>query len=85
VTGFGWEVARWEGEGKWSFVDASPDAEEATTVVGEFDLGALLARVEHAVRRTGATRVSVDSLNALFVQFRDHTMLRAELHRRRTR
>jgi circadian clock protein KaiC len=85
VTGFGWEVARWEEEGKWSFVDASPDAEEATTVVGEFDLGALLARVEHAVRRTRATRVSVDSLNALFVQFRDHTLLRAELHRMTTR
>ena len=85
VTGFGWEVARWEEEGKWSFVDASPDAEEATTVVGEFDLGALLARVEHAVRRTGAKRVSVVSLNALFVQFRDHTMLRAELHRMTTR
>ena len=85
VTGFGWQVARWEEEGKWSFVDASPDAEEATTVVGEFDLGALLARVEHAVRRTGAKRVSVDSLNALFVQFRDHTMLRGELHRMTTR
>jgi circadian clock protein KaiC len=41
--------------------------------------------VEHAVRRTGATRVSVDSLNALFVQFHDHTMLRAELHRMTTR
>lgn len=85
VGGFGWEVAAWEAEGKWSFVDATPDAEDPTTVVGEFDLGALLARVEHAVRKTGARRVSVDSLNALFVQYRDHAMLRAELHRMTTR
>lgn len=85
VTGFGWDVAEWEAGGKWSFVDATPDAEDPTTVVGEYDLGALLARVEHAVRRTGARRVSVDSLNALFVQYRDHAMLRGELHRLTTR
>lgn len=85
VTGFGWDVAGWEAQGKWSFVDATPDAEDPTTVVGEYDLGALLARVEHAVRRTGAKRVSVDSLNALFVQYRDHAMLRGELHRLTTR
>jgi circadian clock protein KaiC len=65
----------------WSFVDASPDADQPTTVVGEFDLGALLSRVEHAVRKTGAKRVSLDSLNALFVQYRDHALLRSELYR----
>jgi len=85
VGGFGWDVAAWEAAGTWSFVDATPDAEDPTTIVGEFDLGALLARVEHAVRRTGARRVSVDSLNALFVQYRDHAMLRSELHRMTTR
>lgn len=85
VSGFGWNVAAWEAEGTWSFVDASPDAEEPPTVVGSFDLGALLARVEHAVRRIGARRVSVDSLNALFVQYADHAMLRGELHRMTTR
>ncbi|HEX9936553.1 MAG TPA: circadian clock protein KaiC, partial [Longimicrobium sp.] len=63
------------------FVDASPNADQPTTVVGEFDLGALLSRVEHAVRKTGAKRVSIDSLNALFVQFRDHALLRGELYR----
>jgi circadian clock protein KaiC len=78
---FGWDVAAWEAAGTWTFVDASPDAEQPTTVVGEFDLGALLARVEHAIQRSGATRVSVDSLNALFVQYRDHAILRAELYR----
>ncbi len=81
VAAFGWNVAEWEERGVWSFVDASPDADQPTTVVGEFDLGALLSRVEHAIRKTGAKRVAVDSLNALFVQFRDHALLRGELYR----
>lgn len=85
VTGFGWDVAAWEAEGTWSFVDASPNVDDPTTVVGDFDLSGLLARVEHAVRRIGATRVSVDSLNALFVQYDDHAMLRSELYRMTTR
>src|SRR6185295_16871917 len=37
VFGFGWDVAAWEADGTWSFVDASPDAEEPPTVVGDFD------------------------------------------------
>ncbi|HSU14180.1 circadian clock protein KaiC [Longimicrobium sp.] len=81
VGSFGWDVAAWEAAGTWAFVDASPNAEQATTVVGDFDLGALLARLEHAVRKSGAKRVSLDSLNALFVQYRDHAVLRSELYR----
>ncbi|HEX6746385.1 MAG TPA: circadian clock protein KaiC [Longimicrobium sp.] len=85
VASFGWDVAAWEAAGTWVFVDASPDADQPTTVVGDFDLSALLARVEHAIRRSGAARVSIDSLNALFVQYRDHALLRAELYRITTR
>ncbi|HYH80185.1 MAG TPA: circadian clock protein KaiC [Longimicrobium sp.] len=81
VASMGWNVPAWEEQGMWSFVDASPNAEQPTTVVGEFDLGALLSRIEHAVKRTGATRVSIDSLNALFVLFREHALLRGELYR----
>lgn len=81
VASFGWNVQEWEERGMWSFVDASPDAEQPTTVVGDFDLGALLSRIDHAVRKTGAKRVSIDSLNALFVQFKDHALLRGELYR----
>ncbi|HET7234700.1 MAG TPA: circadian clock protein KaiC [Longimicrobium sp.] len=81
VASMGWNVPEWEARGVWSFVDASPDAEQPTTVVGEFDLSALLSRIDHAVRKTGAKRVSIDSLNALFVQFRDHALLRGELYR----
>lgn len=81
MEGFGWDIARWEREGKWVFVDAAPSAEGPAPVVGDFDLGGLLARIAHAVTTVGATRVSLDSLNALFVQFQQHTVLRAELFR----
>jgi circadian clock protein KaiC len=81
VASMGWDVPEWEEKGMWSFVDAAPDPDQPTTVVGEFDLGGLLSRIEHAVRKTKATRVSIDSLNALFVQFKDHALLRGELFR----
>ena len=81
MTGFGWDIESWEHDGRWAFVDASPDPEGPTPIVGAFDLSALLARVEHAVRRVGAKRVSLDSLNALFVQYPEPSILRAELFR----
>jgi circadian clock protein KaiC len=81
MLGFGWDIAQWEKDGKWTFIDAAPDPEEPTSVVGSFDLSALLSRIERAVTRIGAKRVSLDSLNALFVQFPDQPVLRAELFR----
>ena len=81
MLGFGWDIGAWEKAGTWLFVDASPDPEEPTPVVGSFDLSALLSRIEHAVRKIGAKRVSLDSLNALFIQFPDQPILRAELFR----
>ena len=78
---FGWDIAAWEGEGLWRFVDASMDPHESTPIVGAYDFGALIARIEHAVRETGARRVSVDSLNALFVRFPHAEVVRGELFR----
>jgi circadian clock protein KaiC len=81
MLSFGWDIAEWEKRKKWVFIDAAPDPEEPTAVVGGFDLSGLLARIERAVKQSGATRVSLDSLNALFVQFAEHPLLRAELFR----
>ena len=53
MAGFNWDVGRWEREGKWTFVDASPQPEE-TVITGQYDLGALMARIEAAVRRINA-------------------------------
>src|SRR3954466_14253135 len=81
MLGFGWDIEAWEKAGKWTFVDAAPDPEEPVAIIGSFDLSALLARIERAVSQIGAKRVSLDSLNALFVQFPDHPILRSELFR----
>ncbi|MEU8195367.1 circadian clock protein KaiC [Microbispora amethystogenes] len=76
----GFDIARWEADGKWIFVDASADTGEETLAVGKYDLGALMARVERAVRQIGAKRVSLDSLGALFIRFRDRELIRHALH-----
>src|SRR5919197_3109882 len=81
VASMGWDIPAWERDNRWAFVDASPQPTEEATVIGTFDLGALMARIEHAVRRTGATRVSIDSLNAVFTRFEDRRGIRRELHR----
>jgi circadian clock protein KaiC len=78
VVSFGWDIPAWERDGRWTFVDATPEPGRPTTVVGAYDLGALIARIEHAVRKTNATRVALDSLNALFLQHPDRAMLRGE-------
>lgn len=81
MRGFGWDLEQWEREGRFAFVDASPDPHVEIIEAGGFDLGALLARVEHAVRKVGAKRVSVDSLGAIFSQFSDQSVVRRELFR----
>ncbi|MFL5620966.1 MAG: circadian clock protein KaiC [Gemmatimonadaceae bacterium] len=81
MRNFGWDLSAWERDGALAFVDASPDPHVETIEAGAFDLSALLARVEHAVRRVNAKRVSVDSLGAIFSQFSDQSIVRRELFR----
>ncbi len=81
VKSLGWDIEAWEASGKWLFVDASPDPIQDQVEAGRYDLGALLARIEYAVAKIGATRLSMDSLGAIFAQFRDAAIVRAELFR----
>jgi len=81
VASLGWNIDAWEREGKWAFVDASPQPGDKAIVTGEFDLGALLSRIEHAVRKVNAKRVALDSLGAVFTQFADSAIVRGELFR----
>ncbi len=81
MRSFGWDLAQWERDGKFAFVDASPDPNVEIIESGAFDLGALLARVENAVRKVNAKRVSVDSLGAVFSQFTNQAIVRRELFR----
>ena len=81
MLGLGWDIQSWESEGRWAFVDASPRPGQETVVVGDYDLGALLARIEYAVQKVGAKRLSMDSLGAIFTQFDDSATVRGELFR----
>lgn len=81
MLSLGWDIQQWETQGKWSFVDASPQPGEETIESGSYDLGALLARIEYAVRKVDAKRVSMDSLGAIFNQLADGATVRSELFR----
>ncbi len=81
MYGFGWDIEKWEAEGRWAFVDASRQPGEEPLVSGDYDLGALLARIENAVQRVNARRVSMDSLGAIFSQLADSATVRNELFR----
>src|SRR5690606_5666456 len=78
-------VSDWESAGMWAFVDASRALEGTTLQAGSYDLAALLARIEAAVERLGASRVVIDSLDGLFAQFDQDANFRNELHRVVTR
>ncbi len=81
LAGFGWEVEAWEAAKQWRFVDASPDASLLEVSTGPFDLGGLIARVEHAVQVVGAKRVILDSVSAIVGQLGDSSRIRHELFR----
>jgi circadian clock protein KaiC len=81
MASFGWDIAAWEDAGQWAFVDASPDPGQPHVVLGEYDLGALLARIENAVRKVGARRLVLDSLGGIFAQLQDEPTVRHELFR----
>ena len=53
------------------------DIEEA----GDYDLGGLFIRIEHAITSVGAKRVVLDTVEALFSAMPDTNILRAELRR----
>jgi len=78
---FGWDMTKWEKEGKWLFVNASPQPGDVPVTTGQYDLGALIARLEYAINKINAKRVVLDSLGAIFTQFADSVIIRAELFR----
>lgn len=76
-----WDITQWEEEGMWTFVDGSLDNEIRSVVIGEYDFGGLLSRIEHAVKKSQAVRVSIDSLGAIFSRFDNSNTIRSELFR----
>jgi circadian clock protein KaiC len=76
----GFPIEEWEDGRRWAFVDASAGVGEDAPAVGAFDFGGLLARIQHAVHQTGAHRVALDSLGAIFTRFADFSTVRHEVY-----
>lgn len=81
LSSFGWNIAKWEKEKKWIFVDGSFHPKDEPITVGDYDLGGLMARVGHAVEKIGASRVSLDSIGALLLHLGMPAVIRRELYR----
>ncbi|WP_068817520.1 circadian clock protein KaiC [Phormidesmis priestleyi] len=77
---FGWDLQKFIDEGKLFILDASPDP-EGQDVVGNFDLSALIERIQYAIRKYKARRVSIDSVTAVFQQYDAAGVVRREIFR----
>lgn len=77
---FGWDLQKLIEDGKLFILDASPDP-EGQDVVGNFDLSALIERLQYAIRKYKARRVSIDSVTAVFQQYDAASVVRREIFR----
>ncbi|MGB3615557.1 MAG: circadian clock protein KaiC, partial [Elainellaceae cyanobacterium] len=77
---FGWDLQHFVNKGKLFILDASPDP-EGQEVVGNFDLSGIIERIQYAIRKYKARRVSVDSMTALFQQYDATSIVRREVFR----
>jgi len=80
ASSFGWDLQQLINEGKLFILDASPDP-EGQEIVGNFDLSALIERIQYAIRKYKAKRVSVDSMTAIFQQYDAASVVRREIFR----
>ena len=77
---FGWNLQALIDDGKLFILDASPDP-EGQDIAGDFDLSALIERIQYAIRKYKAQRVAVDSVTAIFQQYDAAGVVRREIFR----
>ncbi len=77
---FNWDLPALIEQGKLFILDASPDP-EGHEVVGDFDLSALIERIQYAIIKYKAKRVAIDSITAIFQQYDSLSMVRREIFR----
>jgi len=77
---FGWDLQGLVDRGKLFILDASPDP-EGQEVVGNFDLSALIERIQYAINKYKAKLVSIDSVTAVFQQYDAASVVRREIFR----
>src|SRR5919202_3201668 len=80
ASSFGWNLQKLINDGKLFILDASPDP-EGQEVVGNFDLSALIERIQYGIRKYKAKRVSIDSVTAVFQQYDAASVVRREIFR----
>jgi circadian clock protein KaiC len=81
VKSFGWKIKDYEKKNLWRFVDAAIPFESETKIVGDYDLEALIIRIDAALKVTKAKRIVLDSIGSLFHYFQDPSVIRRELLR----
>ncbi len=77
---FGWNLESLVESGKLFILDASPDP-EGQEIVGNFDLSALIERIQYAIKKYKAKLVSIDSVTAVFQQYDAASVVRREIFR----
>lgn len=81
MRSLGCDIAAMEADAQWMFVDATPSIAQEDVLIGDYDLGGLLARIQAAVSRIGATRVVIDAIGTLVLRLGDPGKIRSELYR----
>jgi len=81
VDSLGWGLGDLIEQNRIAVVDASPAPGEQVVESGDYDLSALLARIENAIRKVDAKRLILDSIGGIFPQLTDSNVVRRELHR----
>jgi circadian clock protein KaiC len=76
----GWDIAAWEAAGDLAIVDASPLIRD-DGALAEYNFDTLAAQIGHAVDKTGAERIVVDSVNTVLA-FEEHSGLARQKLRR---
>ncbi len=76
----GWDLKTMVEEGKLFILDASPDP-DGQEIVGNFDLSALIERIQYAIKKYQAKRVVIDSITAVFQQYDAASVVRREIYR----
>jgi len=81
MASFGYDIDGTEAAGKWMFIDAALKSSPPDAVIGNYDFGGLIARIDQAVRSIGAKRIALDSTGSLLSRFSEAAHVRFELYR----
>lgn len=77
---FGWDLQKLVDDGYLFILDASPNP-EGQEIFENFDLSALIERIQYAIHKYKAKLVSIDSVTAVFQQYNAVAVIRREIFR----